>query len=193
MTKAVIFDCFGVLYGESQRVLLAMCPQDKRQELLDNNKQNDYGFFTTEQYVQNVSRLLTIPPEQVIDIFHRRRVRNQPLFDYIGNLRSHGVKVALLSNAGRDMPAALFSAEELAGGLFDAYMVSSEQGIVKPNPVIFQLVADKLGVAAGDCVMVDDTPENCEGAEVAGMQSVQYVTNEELFESLQKKLQVSID
>jgi len=43
MIRAVIFDCFGVLYGGSIEVLMAQCPPDRRAELEDINKQSDYG------------------------------------------------------------------------------------------------------------------------------------------------------
>ena len=193
MIKAVVFDCFGVLYGGTMQVQIAACPLENQAELIDMGKQNDYGFLDFEDYTANVARLLRITPEQVKALFHDRHVRNEPLFDFIHTLRSRGVKIGLLTNAGRDMPGAFFSAQELNGGIFDAYIVSSEQGIIKPNPAIFSLMAEKLGITAGECVMVDDMSENCEGAEVAGMQSIQFITNEGMIESLRKILQSVID
>lgn len=189
MIKAVVFDCFGVLYGSSMWAQLALCPPERRQDLIDNNKQNDYGFLTVEQYVTNTAEILGISPNRVATMLRDIHVRNQPMFDFIGELRRMGVKTALLTNAGRDLPARLFTEEELHGAVFDAYLVSSEYGIVKPNPAIFELIAGKLGVPVGECVMLDDTPENCEGAEVAGMQSIQHVTNQVTIESLRKLLQ----
>lgn len=193
MVKAVVFDCFGVLYGSSMWAQLDMCPPERRQELIDNNKQNDYGYLTVEDYTNNTASILGIAPAEVTELLRKRHVRNERMFDMIRELRREGVKTALLSNAGRDMPGALFGNEELNGELFDTYMVSSEVGIAKPNPEIFMLIAEKLGVPAGDCIMIDDTPENCEGAEVAGMQSVQHVTNEETVRVLTKALQPMLD
>ena len=189
MIKAVVFDCFGVLYGGSLWAQLEICPPERHKELIDNNKLNDYGYLTTDEYVANVARILNLSTEQVMAMLRNRHVRNQSLFDMIADLRGRGIKAGLLTNAGRDMPGALFTQEELDGGIFDAYIVSSDLGLVKPNPAIFELMADKLGVATGDCVMIDDTPENCEGAEVAGMQSIQYVTSKTTVESLKKLLQ----
>ena len=71
----------------------------------------------------------------------------------------------------------LFSPDERAE-LFDVVVLSYEESIAKPNPEIFTLIAERLGVPAGECVMVDDRAENCEGAEIAGMQSVQHTSNE---------------
>jgi len=176
--KAVIFDCFGVLYGGSLFTLLNMAAPEKRNEVVDLNRQNDYGFLSFQDYTVGMAELLGKTTDEISAIFKQKRVRNQPLFDFIHELRTPDVKVGLLTNAGRDMPSVLFSGQELNGGLFDAYIVSSENGIVKPNPEIYKILADKLGVPAGDCLMLDDAFENCHGAEAAGMQSVWYADNE---------------
>lgn len=192
MIKAVIFDCFGVLYGSSMWAQLAVCPPEKRQELLDNSKRNDYGYLSAEEYIDSTAQILGMSRNDLIAMFRERHVRNQPMFDMILTLRKAGLKTALLTNAGRDMPGALFSEEDLRT-LFDTFIVSSDYRIVKPNPVIFEQIAEKLGVATGECVMIDDTPENCEGAEVAGMLSVQFITNDATVKSLYKLLQPVID
>lgn len=176
--KAVIFDCFGVLYGGSLFALMAMAPPEKRNEIVDLNRQNDYGFLSFADYAKGMADLLGKPTDEIHEVFKQKRVRNQPLFDFISHIKSPDVKIGLLTNAGRDMPKVLFNEQELSGGIFDAYIVSSECGIVKPNPDIYKLLAEKLGVSEGDCLMVDDAFENCHGAEAAGMQSVWYADND---------------
>ncbi len=188
MTKAVIFDCFGVLYGGSLFALLNMIPAERHQELIDLNKQNDYGYIDFSTYIEGVANILGKTAGEVTEIFAQKRVRNQLLFDYITRLRSEGVKIGLLTNAGRDMPSTLFTESELNGELFDAYIVSSEEGIAKPNPEIYTLMASKLGVPAGDCTMVDDTAENCEGAEIAGMKSVWFTDTRTAIARLNEQL-----
>jgi FMN phosphatase YigB (HAD superfamily) len=39
----------------------------------------------------------------------------------------------------------------------------------KPQPEIYRLAADRLGVEPAQCIFVDDLRENCEGAEAVGM------------------------
>lgn len=176
--KAVIFDCFGVLYGGSLFALLNMAPPEKRNDIVDLNRQNDYGFLSFDDYTSGMALLLGKTPNEIREIFKHKRIRNQPLFDFINEIRTPDVKIGLLTNAGRDMPGVLFSEQELNGGVFDSYIVSSEYGIVKPNPDVYILLADKLGVPVGDCLMVDDAFENCHGAEAAGMQAVWFADNE---------------
>jgi putative hydrolase of the HAD superfamily len=51
-------------------------------------------------------------------------------------------------------------------------VISGEVGLHKPEPEIFRLGPERLGVEPGDCVFVDDLRENCEGAEAVGMTAI---------------------
>ena len=50
-------------------------------------------------------------------------------------------------------------------------------------------MAQRMGLRPEECVMIDDLEENCEGAEVAGMRSVQHITNAYTREMMSKILQ----
>ena len=56
--------------------------------------------------------------------------------------------------------------------LFDGVVISGEVGLHKPQPQIFQLGAERIGLEPPRCVFVDDLQENCEGAEAIGMTAV---------------------
>ncbi len=51
-------------------------------------------------------------------------------------------------------------------------MISAEVGLNKPEPEIFELSAERIGIEPGRCVFVDDLKENCDGAEAVGMTAV---------------------
>ncbi len=51
-------------------------------------------------------------------------------------------------------------------------VISGEVGLHKPEPEIFELGAQRVGLAPAECVFVDDLRENCEGAEAVGMTAV---------------------
>jgi HAD superfamily hydrolase (TIGR01509 family) len=187
MIKGVVFDCFGVLYGGSFSILLDMCPAENRQELINLNKENDYGYIGADDYAIGVASLIGRTAEEVKSIFAQKHVRNQRMFEYVKELRIRGYKTALLTNAGRDMPGALFSAQELKG-MFDAYLISSQMRLVKPHPGAFMFIAEKLGLATGKCVMVDDTEANIEGADAAGMPGVWFTTADEAIQHIEARL-----
>jgi epoxide hydrolase-like predicted phosphatase len=91
-----------------------------------------------------------------------------PMLDAVRAARAGGLKTALLSNS--------WSVEhydrELLGELFDVAVISAEVGLHKPQPAIYELTAERLGVAADDCAFIDDLRENCEGAEAVGMTAI---------------------
>jgi HAD superfamily hydrolase (TIGR01509 family) len=53
--------------------------------------------------------------------------------------------------------------------LFDGVVISGEVGLHKPEPEIFHLGAERIGVPPGECAFVDDLRENCDGAAAVGM------------------------
>ena len=44
----------------------------------------------------------------------------------------------------------------------------------KPDPRIFEVTAERLGLDPSQCVMVDDLPRNIDGAVAAGMVAVRH-------------------
>jgi putative hydrolase of the HAD superfamily len=187
MIRGVIFDCFGVLYGGSYQALQALCAPDDLDELQDLNRQADYGFITSDEYIHSVAILVGKTDQEIGEIFRAKHVRNDELIAYVATLRRH-CKVALLSNVSSGIIEQLFPEGELET-LFDEIILSYEEHVVKPNPAVFHLTAERLKLRPEECVMVDDLPENCEGAEVAGMETIEHTTNERTIELLSKKLQ----
>ena len=53
--------------------------------------------------------------------------------------------------------------------VFDGIVVSGEERLVKPDPAIFRLLLDRYGLAAADCVFIDDSAANVEVARRVGM------------------------
>ena len=58
---------------------------------------------------------------------------------------------------------------------------SCDEGLSKPDPKIYALAAERLGLALEECLMVDDREENIRGAELVGMPAHLFVS-QELFE-----------
>jgi len=96
---------------------------------------------------------------------------DEDLIDLIRRLRASGYRTALLSNN----PASLLQhLEELGVDVFDVTVVSGCEGVMKPDPAIFELALERLGVGAGEAVFVDDYRVNVEAARVAGLRAVHF-------------------
>jgi HAD superfamily hydrolase (TIGR01549 family) len=84
-------------------------------------------------------------------------------------LRERGLRLGLLSNTARDLPA--FVAHH--GLDVDAVLTSSEHGKTKPHATIFHRMLDLLGVEPGEAAMVGDTlDDDVDGARAVGMRAL---------------------
>lgn len=69
-------------------------------------------------------------------------------------------------------------------GWFDGTVVSSDEGVAKPDPAIFRLMLGRFGLDAERTVYVDDAARNVEVAAALGMRAVRFVSPEGLREWL---------
>ncbi|MFG2904475.1 HAD family hydrolase [Kitasatospora sp. NPDC048286] len=85
--------------------------------------------------------------------------------------RQAGLAVALLSNSFGLDP---YDPYEALGvwELFDVAVISEREGIAKPDPAIYQLTLDRLGLPGKACLFVDDHPRNLPPAEALGITTV---------------------
>ena len=87
-------------------------------------------------------------------------------------LKREGYGIYLLSNAGTRIHEQLDHMP--AWELMDGAVVSGRERMMKPDPAIYQLLCERYGLVADECLFVDDNADNCEGARVAGMRAVRY-------------------
>jgi putative hydrolase of the HAD superfamily len=102
---------------------------------------------------------------------------------------SAGIRTGLISNS---WGAGLEYDQSLLDELFDAIVISGDVGMHKPEPAIFLLGAERIGVPVADCVFVDDLRENCAGAEEVGMTAVLHRGSERTVPELERLLGVSL-
>jgi putative hydrolase of the HAD superfamily len=68
--------------------------------------------------------------------------------------------------------------------LFDQVIESSKAGVRKPDPRIYQMMCEALGVAPGACVYLDDLGVNCKPAAALGMKAIKVVSEAQLLADL---------
>ena len=84
----------------------------------------------------------------------------EDMFELVERAKEGGYKTGLLSNS---WGMGLYPIERIRQ-LFDVVVISGEVGLRKPDPAIFKLTVDKLGLEAGSCVFVDDHPGHLKAA-----------------------------
>lgn len=187
--KAVIFDCFGVLTEDTWNAFLATLPDTiDVEEARSLNRAYDSGIISKEDFLAGVKEVTGQEPRQVEMLLGAEIVKNTALLDYIRELRERGYKIGLLSNIATNwIRDSLLSVEEQK--LFDTMVMSFEVGMVKPDPRIFALACERLGVEPEDSVMIDDIDRFCEAARGGGLHAIQYKDFKQLQPELEKLLQ----
>ena len=91
--------------------------------------------------------------------------------EVLTRLRQHFLLGLITNGAGVHQHAKISSAG--LAEYFSVIIVSEDVGIAKPEPAVYRLCADRLGVAPGDCLFVGDTPgSDIAGAAATGMDSL---------------------
>ena len=92
---------------------------------------------------------------------------NTGTIEVLADLKAGGTRLALLSNAGPDF-GSYFRHGPLADW-FEAFFVSGELLLLKPEAAIYQHVLTELGITAEQTVFIDNRADNVAGAEALGI------------------------
>jgi epoxide hydrolase-like predicted phosphatase len=128
------------------------------------------GELTADDFDGRLRELLTAaghdaPPGALLEGLFAGMRPAGGLWDVARQARAAGIRVGLLSNS---WGLSAYPWDRLAA-CFDVLIISGEVGLRKPDPAIYELALDRLGVRAGGTAFVDDLPRNVEVAEELGM------------------------
>jgi putative hydrolase of the HAD superfamily len=115
---------------------------------------------------------------------------NEPMISLMASLRAEGFRMALLTNNVREW-SARWRAMAPIDDIFEVVVDSAFVGMRKPEPEIYELTCARLGVAAEECLFVDDREDNCAGALAVGMSAVRYRDVEQATAEIRAALAVS--
>ncbi len=179
--RAVFFDLGGVVVRtefQAPREHLAERLNTTYEDLnrivfeSDTSRRASIGEITTEAHWDAVTRRLGRPASEtniIREEFFAGDIVDTDLLDFIRSLRPR-YKTGVISNAWPDLRDYLV--QKKADDAFDALVISSEVGIMKPKPQIYEIALGKLGLAAREAAFVDDTPANVEAARALGMRGI---------------------
>lgn len=180
----VVFDIGNVLLDWDPRYLYRKMfdDHDRMEWFLSNvctpawNIEQDRG----RTFAEAVSELVAVHPhlEAEIRAFDERwpETVSQVIdgsLEILQTLRDRGVPNYAITN---------FSAEKFADARriwpfldsFDGIVVSGEHRLLKPEAAIYRLLLDTHGLSAPDCVFIDDSPKNVDGARAVGMHALHF-------------------
>lgn len=170
MIKAVIFDFFGVVCSDEYWRFVG---HDKQTAgvLRDITDEVNSGQLSWREFMGKVAKAAGKSLAEVETMYRTEKIHPE-LLAYIHDL-SGRYKTALLTNAHHDFIEPLMERSRLAD-FFDAVVISSRVGAIKPNAAIFRYALKKLGVRPEEAVMVDDLKRHVAGARAVGLHTVLY-------------------
>jgi HAD superfamily hydrolase (TIGR01509 family) len=187
MIKAVIFDCFGVLATDKWGAFVDSLPDDADLEAARQaHREYSAGFIDKDEVGARIREATGKDFTEVEDM-HESLAKNTGLLAYIAELHQRGLKLGILSNVGSNWIRDTFLTPEEAN-LFDDFVLSYEVGLLKPDPQMFELAAERLGIETGEAVMVDDKERYCIAATDIGMKAVQFESLAQFKADLEKLL-----
>ena len=102
------------------------------------------------------------------------------MYALVRRAKEQGIATGLLSNSwANDYPRDMWQ------DMFDVVVISGEVGMRKPEPEIFELTTNRLGLRPEQCVFVDDLKHNVAAAAALGWVGVHHVTYEETARELE--------
>ena len=108
-----------------------------------------------------------VPAEGLIDRMFASFVPVHAMYEALRDVRRSGARTALLSNSwGNGYPREHFS------DTFDEVVISGEVGMRKPEPRIYLLTCQRIGLRPQECVFIDDLERNVRAAEELGMTGI---------------------
>ncbi len=101
------------------------------------------------------------------------------MWDWISHLRQAGKRVAMLSNMPRELGEALKLRTQRLDS-FDHLTLSYEVHAVKPDPAIYEHCLEGLATSAEKTLFLDDRIVNIQGAELLGIQCIQFTDRDDV-------------
>ena len=117
-------------------------------------------------------------------------------------LKTNGYRVGCITNTAPDTdirgegtsrtPDAAKQVRSIMAG-FDQVIESAKVGIRKPDPAIYRLACDALGVEPAQCVYLDDLGINCKPAAAMGMAAIKVASEDQALRNLAEALELPLD
>ena len=139
-------------------------------------KMLDEGTITEEEalaiWQERLPEHLREPMATIFENWHRYMPEIPAMCNLVRDLHAAGYPVYLLSNV-----SVRFKKLKRLFTIFpilDGYVASAEEQVCKPNSRIYEILLERYGLSAEDCIFVDDLPANVEGAKAVGMQGYHF-------------------
>lgn len=192
MIKNIILDVGGIFFDDSKQNI---------EKLLNKNSDNIYklaygkdfkkcllGEITVEEHINNLKGekefnaiSYILKKENLVDSYPLMKTN----FEYIKKLKNKGYKLFLLTNITEDsynyINDLININKVFAGGIY-----SYQEGVVKPNHDIYNLLINRFNLNKDETVFFDDKVKNVLAAKEVGIKSYVFNSIEDIENVLDK-------
>ncbi len=198
--NTVIFDMGGVLLrtiNTQPRETIAESFGVTRAELeafifmSETSLRSEVGELSDKEHWETALRHFKQPVDdylKVYDEYFSGDAIDKELMEFAVSLKPD-YRLGLLSNAWVNARSLLNERFDFID-VFDVSVFSYEVGMRKPDPAIFKVMLEKMGVGAGNVVFIDDMPVNVEGAKSAGLHAIRYTDTPAAIASVKTMLNI---
>lgn len=181
--RGLIVDFGGVLSTSFEGALQSFCVReglapDALEQVfsLDDGAKGmlvdlECGLIGQAEFVAHLAATLGVNPDGLLERMVAELRLEPKVTNAVQQVRQQGVRVAVLSNSWGSHPFDPYRPFHLAEQ-FDAVVISDQVGLRKPDPKIFTLTAERLGLPPADCVFVDDVARYLTPAQELGMGTI---------------------
>jgi len=151
------------------------------------------GRLTEAQFIAQLGAALRAELGRDVDVerfgetFFEHLHPNAELFGFMRTLHGRGYRMAILTNNVREWEP-LWRSMLPIDELFELVVDSGFEGVRKPDPRIYEVTLDRLGVKPQAALFVDDMEVNCDAARELGMQTVWFRSNAQAIGEIERLL-----
>jgi putative hydrolase of the HAD superfamily len=151
------------------------------------------GRLSEADFVSALERELTeqlgreVELERFGERYFQRLRPNEPLIGHMRGLRARGYKLAICTNNVREWERRWRSMLPV-DDIFDVVVDSAFVGTRKPERRIYEITLERLGVAPGAALFIDDFEINCKAATELGINAIWFRSSEQTIEEIEAAL-----
>ena len=188
----VIFDYGGVLVhhqtdeDHTRMAKIAGAPQESFSERYWAERDAyDEGLISNIDYWTSVlsSAGATVTEKKIDDLTEHDTVSwmryDQPMWDWVDELKRAGKRVAMLSNMPQEIGEALKTRSDKLDR-FHHVTLSYQIQSTKPEPAIYEECLAGIGTGAARTLFLDDRVQNVQGGELLGIRALQFTSRDEI-------------
>ena len=192
MIKTVIFDIGNVLVHFRWRELYAELGYtgEKFERIADATVRNpwweefDKGLMKTEEVIDRFAERVPEYRTEISEIYEPKNLGELVrLYDYaipwIQELKADGYRVYILSNWSKPAYDANLDTNLRFLSEVDGALMSFQEGIIKPDRKIYELICSRYDIDPKEAVFLDDNAANIEGARAFGLNAIHFKNYEQ--------------